>query len=173
MKSGYLIAIVILSLAGSFLGLFSYVYEDEYLDLFFKLSTAAFLFSGVLLLSQNGTYRYTRYYKWSALSVALVLIGAVIRIMHWPGAHFFNFSAALLILSLYTVHFVRKPIKKELDWIKLAFVYVYMFSQSIRFFNFPFPKETAFLSHIILAYALFLFFYKKPEPIPTNILDHE
>ncbi|MDB5258439.1 MAG: hypothetical protein JWM14_3134 [Chitinophagaceae bacterium] len=173
MKSGYLIAILLLSIAGSCLGLLNYVFNDEYLDLFFKLSTTAFLFSGVYLLSQNGSYRYTRYYRWSALSITLVLIGTAFQIMHWPMAYAFSIIATLLFLSLYTIHFVHKPIKKELDWIKLIFVYAYFATQCIRSLHIPLPKESFFIPHFILAYALFLFFYKKNEPTPMNILDEE
>jgi len=83
------------------------------------------LVSGFILLLINGTFIKTRFFKISQGFFALILIGAVLKILHWT-----TYSNLIMIIGIigiiisYLLSFLKKPIKKRLDYIKLSWVIV-------------------------------------------------
>ena len=109
--------------------------------------------SGFVMLLQNGTFIKTRYFRWIRLSIALIFAGAIFRIMHY------SYSNAILILGfismivLYFLSFLRKPIKKRLDFYKLAWVII-GFSSSVLIYLHLVKDDVKILSSAIMWLAI-------------------
>lgn len=82
-------------------------------------------FVGVIMLLSNGTFIKTKYFKIAKGIISFVIIGALLKIMHWT-----EYANHIIILGLigivicYFLHFSEKPIKIRLDYLKLLWLIV-------------------------------------------------
>ncbi len=81
-------------------------------------------FVGLILLMVNGTFVNTIYFKIVLGLNTYVIIGVLIKIMHWSYADFILISGMISIASLYSFYFFKKPRKTRLDYFKLIWVFV-------------------------------------------------
>ncbi|WP_299106993.1 hypothetical protein [uncultured Tenacibaculum sp.] len=80
---------------------------------------------GGIMLLVNGTFVKTKYFRFAKGFFSIVIIGALIRIMHWSSYANILISLGLIgIMTSYFVSFLKKPIKKRLDYLKLTWVIV-------------------------------------------------
>ncbi|MES2575249.1 MAG: hypothetical protein V4572_09925 [Bacteroidota bacterium] len=78
---------------------------------------------GLIMLLYNGTFVNTKYFKIVQVIVALVIVGALLRIMHWiPYTDHIIIIGLIGIAISYFLSFLNKPIKKRLDYLKLTWV---------------------------------------------------
>jgi len=82
--------------------------------------------AGFFMLLMNGSFIKTKYFRIAQGIVAMILIGALIKILHWK---FYGVTGNLIltisflgIMTTYFLSFLKKPIKKRLDYLKLAWV---------------------------------------------------
>ncbi|WP_405209384.1 GldL-related protein [Aquimarina sp. LLG6339-5] len=47
-------------------------------------------------------------------------LGTVFKIMHWPFNNMIIIIGCIGIVCVYLLHFIEKPIKEQLDYLKLA-----------------------------------------------------
>ena len=82
------------------------------------------IFSLIFLLL-NGTFIKTKYFKWTKGIISIIIIGALLKIMHWTkyGNHII-IVGLIGIAFCYFLHFSKKPIKKRLDYLKILWVLV-------------------------------------------------
>lgn len=167
-----LASIILLSFITFCISLVGNVYPNEMLGVIERLATTIFLACGIFFLSKNGTYIYQSTFYWSVGSIFLLICGVLFRTMHWQYAFLLIACGCFTLLAFYTYHFIRKPIKAELDWIKLLFAYAYVVSRYTNSFIYDiynyFPH---YLAVGLLAVALFLFFYKPTIKNPHQVLD--
>ena len=81
--------------------------------------------TGLVLMVGSGTFIRTRFYKIALACIAIILIGALLKILHWsPFANHIVVLGLLGIMISYSFSFVKKPIKIRLDYLKLIWVIV-------------------------------------------------
>lgn len=80
--------------------------------------------AGFIMLVRNGTFIKTRFFRFFKLAFAVVLIGALFKILHYPYGNEIVAIGLICIIIVYTFSFLNKPIKKRLDIIKLIWVVV-------------------------------------------------
>ena len=82
-------------------------------------------FVGLIMLLINGTFIKTKYFKITQGLIAFIIIGALLKIMHWTEyANHIIIFGLIGIAILYFLHFSKKPIKNRLDYLKLIWVFV-------------------------------------------------
>lgn len=177
MINKFLVVIIILSAFALCIGLLSYVYENNWLDQLLFFGILGFLYSGSFFLVKNGSFRHAFYSLYALLSLTIVIVGVLFRSTGWPYCDLVIAIGIFSLLALYTYHFLKKSPKKEIDWMKLLFLYVYFISRYLSAFkniiDHSFKEATLFISLGILAYALYLFFFSKNSEsnTPSNVLD--
>jgi len=80
-------------------------------------------FVGFLMLLFNGTFIKTRYFKITKGFIAIILIAALLKILHWENNGLIMTIGFIGIVITYTLSFINKPIKKRLDFLKLFWVF--------------------------------------------------
>jgi hypothetical protein len=82
-------------------------------------------FVGLIMLLINGTFIKTKYFKIVQGIISFVIIGALLKIMHWTDyANLIIIVGLIGIAICYFLHFSKKLIKKRLDYLKLLWVIV-------------------------------------------------
>lgn len=74
-------------------------------------------------------------------ALIILIYGALFKIMHWPYAQTLMLFGSLFILILYTIRFVLKTEKAQLDYVKLALVVVWVIGyvlQVLHILNVPY-----------------------------------
>lgn len=77
---------------------------------------------GMLLLLQNGNIQGTVYFRIIRFCMGLILLGAMFKIMHWPGANLILLLSMFGVAITYGIWFLRKKQKGRLDFLKLVWV---------------------------------------------------
>jgi len=78
--------------------------------------------AGLFLLVKNGTFQKTKYFKIAQVISAVVIIGALFKIQHWPFANGIVIIGLTGIAITYFVSFLKKPVKQRLDYLKITWV---------------------------------------------------
>ncbi len=80
--------------------------------------------AGVFMLLMNGTFIRTRYFNMLKGVFAILVLGALVKMMHWGYDNILMTIGFAGIVVVYFLSFQKKPVKKRLDYLKLAFVIV-------------------------------------------------
>ena len=80
--------------------------------------------AGFFMLLINGTFIKTKYFRILKGVIAIIIIGALFKIMHWEYNSLILITGFIGIILTYFFSFINKPIKKRLDYLKLAWVIV-------------------------------------------------
>lgn len=112
---------VVMSLTSLFLSVFVTISDSDFL-----LTIGLWLIevAGMFLLLRNGTFLKTKYSRIAMGLTGLMIIGALFTIMHWSFQNILLLIGCIGIVFSYLLHFVQKPIKKRLDYLKLLWVVV-------------------------------------------------
>lgn len=104
---------------------------------------------GFILILKNSTLRKTIYFNIISILISITIIGAMFKIMHWPGSSVLLMVALLGIVIVYIVRFINKPKKETLDILKLAWVITTNLS-SLSVSLHWLPKETTYIPNLIM-----------------------
>ncbi|AXP82930.1 hypothetical protein CJ739_3871 [Mariniflexile rhizosphaerae] len=123
-KNFYYIAIIGIGLVIALIGfLISQFNDNPDTEFWTQLGLGISEFIGFLMLLFNGTFIKTRYFKIAKLFIAIILIAALLRILHWEYNRLIMTVGFIGIVITYTLSFLNKPIKKRLDFLKLFWVF--------------------------------------------------
>ncbi|MGJ8685647.1 MAG: hypothetical protein ACSHWW_13535 [Nonlabens sp.] len=92
--------------------------------------------AGLYLLITSGTFKRTRFYRYARIGIAIILIGALLKIMHYYGGEIAVILGYVWILGCYTLSFIKKPYKKILDWLKLIYAFVVIIQTTSTFLHY-------------------------------------
>ncbi|SFW61255.1 hypothetical protein [Cellulophaga fucicola] len=114
--------------------------------------------AGIFMLLLNGTFIKTKYFRVIKGIMALIMIGALLKILHWE----FQFITGNLILivgfigimTTYFFSFLNKPIKKRLDYLKLAWV-ITRYTVGVLIFLHIIHRDYQVIASIIMWAAIF------------------
>lgn len=118
-------------------------------------------YSATALLLKNGTFAYTPFAKWINFSAGIIIIGALIKIMHWPGADIMLIVGLLSVPVIYTIYFFASKRSLNLQSIlKVLFVYGTVLWRLFTIEHWPYANELQQISELVLLLILVLFFSK-------------
>ncbi|WP_025665641.1 GldL-related protein [Aquimarina megaterium] len=141
---------VLITLIGWFLSSFTTIENSDFL---FRIGLWLIEVPGMFLLLSNGTFLKTRYSRIAMGLTALMIIGVLFKIMHWSFQNILLLIGCIGIVFSYLLHFVQKPIKKRLDYLKLAWVIV-KYIGAILFLSHVIGKEYQILTTVLMILAL-------------------
>ena len=130
MRNKLLLILIGLGILTAFIGIViaNVTTDFQTAELGFSLFDFGLWISGILgfiLLIVNGTFIKTKYFKIAQGVIAVIIIGALLKILHWTSyANLIIIGGLIGIIILYFLSFLKKPIKKRLDYIKLIWVIV-------------------------------------------------
>lgn len=136
---------------------FNIMFENEDLRRWKNLAETITEYAGFYLLYKNGTFQHSRLSRFTGLSIAMIIIGTMFKLMHWPGAAVLFGLAIILIVVLYTIHFSSKHPKQFLDWGKLLILILVLSGRSFRFFHWKNAYELQYISSFI--FLSFILYY--------------
>lgn len=113
---------------------------------------------GLLLLVQNGTILGTAYAKILLLLGGLLLIGVTFKILHWLGADPLLWGSLVGIAGTYSIRFIRKKSKGQLDIVKLLWVLAASGSALLLFLHLA-PREVAYVAPTLFWLMVLDFMY--------------
>lgn len=92
-------------------------------------------FTGFIMLIRNGTFIRTKYFRIFRGFFAIIIIGALFKIMHWKYTNIIMIVGFVLAVITYVLSFLNKPIKKRLDYLKLLWVVIAYTGGTLRFLH--------------------------------------
>lgn len=110
--------------------------------------------AGIIMLLTNGTFIKTKYFKMLKAALAVLFIGILFKLTHWkPNGNYIISLSFIGIIIVYFLSFLKKPIKKRLDYLKLSWVVV---SYTLGILNFlhVIPRGLSGIGAIILWMAI-------------------
>lgn len=112
----------------------------------------------LLLLVTNGTILSTAYVKIILLLGGLLFFGVCFKILHWLGADYLLWGALAGIALTYSIRFIRKKAKGQLDILKLLLVLAASISSLLTIMHLA-PREAAYLTPMLLWLTVLDFMY--------------
>lgn len=97
------------------------------------LATASLL--GLSVLVSSSTLKRSRAWRYISIATAIIVIGALFKIQHWPGADMLVAIGSFAIMVSYGLHYARKIRKRWSDHLKLLWVLTWVSSSLIRFLH--------------------------------------
>jgi hypothetical protein len=79
----------------------------------------------LLVLVIYGTFKKSPYFSYTLGAMGLILVGALFKILHYPGADQLLALPFLIVPILYLPHFIAKPSKNLVDYMKLCSVVLF------------------------------------------------
>lgn len=119
---------------------------------------------GFVFLMRNGTFHKTVYFKIALALSFVITIGAMFKIMHWPGSNIMLTLGFSGMIVNYGIRYIKKPTKVRLDYLKLLWVSTsYLISLGI-IMRWGF-RDFAFVPHVILFITVAYFAYSNRNNI--------
>lgn len=129
-----------------------------------QTATAIGRIGGIILLLREGTLIKTKpFLVLVLLSHIPTLIGAMMKIMHWPFANLILFIGLISAPVFYFLHFLKKPNKHLLDMLKMLWVVVCYIKVISLIRHLPLGRELALMEAILLLAIFTYFTYMKPD----------
>ena len=147
---------ILIAFVGEFLLNFSQNYQNLG-NFLFENGLRIGQLSGFFMLLQNGTFIFTKYFRWIKFIISFILIGTLIKILHWEFyADWILTIGMASIILIYGISFFKKPIKNLLDYLKLFWV-IANFALSIAVFLHLINRDLLQISNYILWLAVIVF----------------
>ncbi len=112
---------LVIALIGFIVSKFKYSSDAEFWT---QIGLAISEFAGFLMLVRNGTFIRTKYFRIFKGVLAIIIIGALAKILHWQHNNLIMVIGFVSAVLVYFLSFINKPIKKRLDYLKLLWVIV-------------------------------------------------
>ncbi len=126
MRNNILLFFVVIATAATLLGfaMMSFINALENGTKLAEIGLATVSLVGFFLLFLNGTFIDSIYFKRMKGVMAIVIVGALLKILHLKFANELISIGIFGIIIIYFFSFLNKPIKRRLDYLKLAWVIV-------------------------------------------------
>ena len=93
-------------------------------------------FSSIVLLLRNSNFLRSKYFAIIAGFVFLCIIGALFKLMHWPGAAIIFGLSTLGIVITYGIRFLKKINRDRIDILKFLWVTTTFLSETLIILKF-------------------------------------
>lgn len=126
------------------------------------LYSALSLYSSYYLLYQ-GTFFRSKLWRWMNIAIPLIMIGAVLKIMHWPGSSYAILAGFTTVCVIYSIHFFRKNSKRLYDVALYCWALSTMVVSQLVFFHLVRKDVIDFIPSIAYGFTLIAFFLSRIE----------
>ncbi|MES2622288.1 MAG: hypothetical protein V4615_15665 [Bacteroidota bacterium] len=141
-ESKTLIFLIGLLLIVGLLGEFLFYLDITQFGTVTQTGTAIGRLGGLILLFRQGTLTKSRsFFQLTVVLLGLTVLGAIMKIMHWPFANLILLIGLIGIPTIYSFHFFKKAKKHRLDILKFCWVTVCYVSAIFLIQHFPFRYE--------------------------------
>ena len=124
--------------------------------IFLSLGLSIVNLLGLIMLVKNSSLTKTIYFRYISFLIAIVIVGAMFKIMHWPGSAIILTIGLIGIPSVYLFRFIKKPIKRQLDIMKLVWVitaYITALGVTLHWL----PRDLTYLPNVIMLATIIQF----------------
>tara|TARA_R110000868_G_C10833443_1_gene759546 strand:- start:163 stop:687 length:525 start_codon:yes stop_codon:yes gene_type:complete len=154
----YYVAIIIIGLVIALVSLVSMNLTDNLnAGIWFERGLWIGQVAGFFMLVLKGTFIKTKYFRIFKGIMAIVIIGALFKILHWEfqgvNGNLLLSIGFLGIMITYFFSFLNKPIKKRLDFLKLAWV-ITSYTVGILIFLHMIRRDYQIIASIIMWLAI-------------------
>ena len=129
-----ILCLLLLQVAENFIVFFIPSLSSRYVE---NTANALKLISIILMLSYGTFYNSKPYFRVALGCYFIIVIGAILKIMHWPMSGPFLSTGILSIPLIYFIFFMMKPKKQLLDYLKILFVITYYLAVCLKIFHLP------------------------------------
>ncbi|MGZ4077141.1 MAG: GldL-related protein, partial [Bacteroidia bacterium] len=88
-----------------------------------------------------------------------VIIGSMLKVMHWPFGNLIITAGLTAIVFVYTIRFIKKVTKKQLDILKLLWLMVFCFAAVFKINHWPWGNILLTMQTGFFLLLLFSFLY--------------
>lgn len=145
-----LLSIIAFSLAITAAGIVGFITHNPNMNFLLRFGIFSFILSGGYLLAKHGTFIYSPEYRFVKLAIAIVLIGVLFKIMHWPFSAYMLILGAMSISILYLYHLIKNNRTKWSDFLKLFVILTVSVGRLFKIFHWPYSKEISVIGMIAL-----------------------
>ena len=110
----------------------------------------------IYLLFKNSSIRQTRYWRIILICFSLLLLGALFKIMHWPGAGMLLSLGSISIAVTYVIRYLFRSYKGLLETLKMLWV-VTAFTNSLTRIMHWLPEEYSIVPDVLLWLTVLVF----------------
>lgn len=157
MKNKHLLILILLGTILAFVGLIAIALSHPkigYSILNIGLSITNLL--GLALFYKNSSTANTIYFVFISILIMVIMVGAMFKIMHWPGSLMALEIGLIGIPCVYMLRFYNKPKKQLLDIIKLIWL-ITAFITALGVMMHWFPRDLKYLPNLIMLAAVIQF----------------
>ncbi len=127
-----------------------------------QTTTAIGRLGGLILLLKQGTLTNSKpFFQLILAFLGLTLIGAMIKIMHWPFANLILIIGPVSIPIIYSIHFFKKQDKHRLDILKFAWVTAFYTTAIFLIHHFPLGHELQTIEGLLFLIMFADFAYRQ------------
>ena len=156
-RNKILLVLISLSLLSS---LFTYIYDinnTKLIDIELYIGQVF----GVMLLLFNSTLVKTIYWKFLMLSFVILIIGAMFKILHWPGTSILISISIFSIMTIYSFRFYKKESKQRIDFLKLIWVLMAFSIDGLTLFHLI--KDVRIIDFVLFWLVMIEFVYQNSK----------
>lgn len=151
-----ILCLLLLQVAENFMIFFIPTLSNNYVE---NTANAFKLISIILLLSYGTFYNSKPYFRFALGCYFIIVIGVMLKIMHWPMSNIFLSIGILSVPLIYFIFFIMKPKKKLLDYLKALFVITYYLAVCLKIFHLPgsaplFVSETLIFDIMLTVFVI-------------------
>jgi hypothetical protein len=122
--------------------------------------------TGTFFLLKNGSFFQSRYFRLVWLAFALIILGFLFKVMHWPFSGPLLIIGMLIIPVIYLIHYYHKPEKEALDLLKLIWVLSFFILKLLLMFHWVRDDYNMVLINGILFFLIIVlvFYEERKDP---------
>lgn len=128
--------------------------------------------AGLYLLINSGTFKKTKYAKYARIGIAIIIIGALFKILHLAGSEYIVTAGYAVILMCYTLSFVNKPFKKAQDLLKLIYAFALVITVLSKFFHLSLANYSVIPAIIMIIMVLLHIKEQQQMGYPEDVTDN-
>jgi hypothetical protein len=146
---------IYLSIVVVIMGLLGILLEKDNLRSVIDIGKSIFVLSSGFLILRYSSFAKSNEYKYIKLAIGIVIIGAMLKIMHW------SFLAQVLLLGYLAVFlsyliFKLRHVKSEwISWIKILFLLTFLGGRYFSLIHWPYYQELTIVSVLLLGIIVF------------------
>lgn len=120
------------------------------------------------MILKESTVFFTGYFRFISLCIGVLIIGALFKIMHWPGADQMVLISMSGIAVIYTIRVLHKKRLRFLDISKWAWLITGITSSLLSFLHQPYAQLAAYISMGMFFMMMLAFFIAPKEDNPVQ-----
>ena len=146
----------------------------------FVLPQSGFAYPSIFLLCliglgymyQVGKFRHVLLGRIFFFSIATIIIGALFKLQHWTYGSLIYLFGVVAAIIIYNAHFIKKPAKQLLDWLKVVFINIQFIASAFGLNHWPYSYEMRVVASFVFLLLIAYFYWmvlKNKEMIRQDV----